>query len=101
VNKGLPPYRFLVPPSTEPSAQIHRASSDSILRHFKSPGTHNTGQFKYSERGVHGGEYSVRPNMQESMIFLKKLFTQQQLEGGNPLGPGQLFSPPDGPMCKF
>lgn len=51
------------------------------------------------ERGVHGGEYSVRPNMQESMVFLRKLFTHQHEGTGN--FPGNQFSPPDGPMRTF
>jgi hypothetical protein len=46
--------------------------------------------------GVHGGEYSVRPNMQESVTFLKKLFSHQQ-EGGNGAYPNML-SPPDNPL---
>lgn len=49
------------------------------------------------EAGVHGGEYSSRPNMQESMVFLRKLFTHQQ-EGGR--GLPSLRSPPDSPMRK-
>jgi hypothetical protein len=48
---------------------------------------------------VHGGAYSVRPNMQESMVFLRKLFTQQhQHEGKTPFP--NLLSPPDDPMRK-
>lgn len=49
-----------------------------------------------NEPGVHGGEYPVRPNMQESMVFLRKLFSHQQ--EGNPFP--NLMSPPDSPMCK-
>jgi len=50
------------------------------------------------ERGVHGGEYSIRPGVQESMIFLRKLFSHQQ-DGGNQIP--SLLSPPDSPMRKF
>jgi hypothetical protein len=48
------------------------------------------------EAGVHGGKYSIRPN--ESMVFLRKLFTHQQ-EGGRGLA-SSLRSPPDSPMRK-
>ena len=49
------------------------------------------------ERGVHGGEYSVRPNMQESMVFLRKLFSHQKPEGTN-ASYSNLMSPPDSPL---
>jgi hypothetical protein len=52
------------------------------------------------ERGVHGGEYSVRPNMQESMIFLRKLFTHQQQEAGI-VSFRNMLSPPDSPLSEF
>ena len=47
-----------------------------------------------TDEAVHGGEYSVRPSRQESVIFLKKLFSHQQD------GPSyqNLVSPPDAPM---
>lgn len=48
------------------------------------------------ERGVHGGEYSTRPNMQESMVFLRKLFSHQQENTF-----ANVLSPPDGPMSMF
>jgi len=51
------------------------------------------------ERGVHGGEYSVRPNMQESMVFLRKLFSHQKQESGN-ASFSNLMSPPDSPLRK-
>ena len=55
-------------------------------------------QMKLSDHEtVHGGEYSVRPNMQESMVFLRKLFSQQhQHEGKTQFQ--NLLSPPDDPM---
>lgn len=49
------------------------------------------------ERGVHGGEYSVRPNMQESMVFLRKLFSHQKQVRGN-VSFSNLMSPPDSPL---
>lgn len=50
--------------------------------------------FHEEDRGVHGGEYSVRPNMQESVDFLRKLFIHQR-EGGDTPGMGSMVSPPD------
>lgn len=43
------------------------------------------------ETGVHGGQNSTRPGMQESMVFLRKLFTRQQEFGQT------TFLPPDNP----
>ena len=48
--------------------------------------------FLDEERGVHNGEFSVRPNVQDSMVFLRKLFTHQR--DGDPVN--KLLSPPDG-----
>lgn len=48
------------------------------------------------ERGVHGGAYGVRPNVHESMVFLRKMFSHQ---GG--AGVSKLLSPPDGRLRKF
>lgn len=76
----LPSYRSLLPPSNEPRNEVQRTSI-----HVE------------DERGVHGGEYSVRPNMQESMVFLRKLFTHQHQDGGKASFPN-LLSPPDSPM---
>ena len=46
-------------------------------------------------------ENIVRPNMEESMKFFKKLFTQPQEEGGS-AGFSTALSPPDRPRhCKF
>jgi len=86
-------------PNRHQQQQFPRAQSDSMLRLKKSPGgiaAVTTTLEGDEERGVHGGEYSVRPNMQESMVFLRKLFTHQH-EGGGTV-PGNLFSPPDAPM---
>jgi Zinc-ribbon, C4HC2 type len=61
----------------------------------------NVSLYRYTgdERGVRGGEYGVRPNVQESMVFLRKLFTHQQQEGGGGGGGyAGLISPPDGPL---
>ena len=93
---GLPRYRNLVP-----SSRGHRSGASAELGvpslgpvgATRGPGISEDEE----ERGVHGGEYPVRPNMQESMVFLKKLFTHHQ-DSARP-GRGAL-SPPDGPMRK-
>lgn len=90
---GLPSYRFLVTPTRR--NQMPRPRSDPNIIKANRPRN-----MKYNieeERGVHGGEYAVRPNMEESMTFLRKLFTHQQ-EGGTSFP--TLQSPPDGPLCK-
>jgi hypothetical protein len=76
----LPRYRSLLPTFGEPRGDAHPSHGLPV-----------------DERGVHGGEYSVRPNMQESMVFLRKLFTHQHQEGGKASFPNFL-SPPDNPM---
>jgi hypothetical protein len=76
----LPRYRSLLPTFGEPRGDVHPSHG-----------------LPEDERGVHGGEYSVRPNMQESMIFLRKLFTHQHQEAGKASFPNFL-SPPDNPM---
>lgn len=50
------------------------------------------------EPGVHGGEYSVRPHMEDSMKFLKKLFTHQQQDASGAFP--NMLSPPDNPLRK-
>lgn len=64
----------------------------------RSPGA--TNPYDVDEAGVHGGEYSVRPQMKESMVFLKKLVNYQQESGGIAGSSGfrGLMSPPDGPI---
>jgi hypothetical protein len=58
---------------------------------------HNASPANVADREtVHRGEYSVRPNMEESMVFMKKLVSRQQ-QGGLVV----LRSPPDGPMRKL
>jgi hypothetical protein len=57
----------------------------------------NRSPFLDEERGVHNGEFSVRPNVQDSMVFLRKLFTHQR-EGGDAVN--KLLSPPDGRLRK-
>ncbi|GKZ00061.1 hypothetical protein MPSEU_000959500 [Mayamaea pseudoterrestris] len=99
----LPRYRFLVPlvdgsGAPRSSDSLSRLAQNPLVRQLNNQQPkHNfagTGftQEEDMERGVHGGEYSVRPNMQESMVFLKKLFTQQ------PKDDAAMFSPPDSPM---
>jgi hypothetical protein len=77
----LPSYRSLLPSSNNGNIQVRR------------------GDKRNDYESVHGGEYSVRPNMQESMVFLRKLFTHQQQQEGNTPFPN-LLSPPDDPMRK-
>jgi hypothetical protein len=72
-----------------------RPMSDPNMIKAKRPT--NTKYTFEEERGVHGGEYAVRPNMEESMTFLRKLFTHQQ-EGGTSFP--TLRSPPDSPLSK-
>lgn len=79
-------------PSPDKQSQIviRSQTGDRRLKAISSSGD--------EERGVHGGQTSVRPNVQESMTFLRKLFTHQQ-ENVHPF-PNSL-SPPDGPFRKF
>ena len=87
---GLPKYTRS---ATQTSNYFPRPQSDpNFLK-----GHYQGKTEQYDEPGVHGGEYSVRPNMEESMTFLRKLFNHQQ-EGGKPYP--TLLSPPDSPMCK-
>ncbi len=57
----------------------------------------NRSTYADDERGVHNGEFSVRPSVQDSMVFLRKLFTHQR-EGGDAVN--KLLSPPDGRLRK-
>jgi hypothetical protein len=95
-NAGLPRHRFLVPTSSQPTNSFKRSTSDPVLKSGLSTGPIENDD---EDRGVHGGDYGVRPNMQESMVFLRKLFTHQQDGGGSSFP--NLFSPPDGPMRTF
>ena len=56
--------------------------------------------YDVDETGVHGGEYSVRPQMKESVVFLRKLVNYQQESGGIAGSSGYrgLISPLDGPV---
>lgn len=111
---SLPRYRFLVPLADGKYSAVQgklltdrvpRAVSESMMNGMQNKAMidRRMGVSPESdlERGVHNGEYSVRPNMQESMVFLKKLFTQQHHEGGSAAPRSSMFSPPDSPMCKF
>ena len=80
----LPSYRSLLPSSQDSKIRVPR-SREKLMDY----------------ETVHGGEYSVRPNMQESMVFLRKLFTQQQQQEGHTPYPNNLLSPPDDPMRKL
>lgn len=85
----------------------HASLSTAALPSYRSllPSSHDTrkkaqqpGMSVVDEKGVHGGEFSVRPNMQESMVFLRKLFTHQHQEGGKASIPN-LMSPSDGDVA--
>ena len=86
-HAGLPSYRGLV------ASPTRRPKSDPLLAAMAPTKKVHI----ENEPGVHGGEYAVRPNMQESMVFLRKLFSHQQ--EGNQFPP-TLLSPPDSPMSK-
>ena len=88
---GLPHYRSLIPQGRR--GALPRIRSDPNMIKVNRPNSN----YQHDEPGVHGGEYSVRPNMEESMTFLRKLFTHQQ-EGGSTLP--TLLAPPDSPLRK-
>ena len=75
---------------------LPRPKSDPNLNKG-TPQTSKTLNYRQDEPGVHGGEYSVRPNIDESMTFLRKLFTHQQAGAAFPT----LLSPPDNPQSKY
>jgi hypothetical protein len=89
--------RHLIPPSRVQPPTLPRIMSDPNMNKGARRQTPKNINFRQDEPGVHGGEYSVRPNMEESMTFLRKLFTHQQGGGAFPT----LLSPPDSPQCKF
>jgi hypothetical protein len=91
---GLTRYGTLLP-SPGKAKPLHKVSSSPMLASVPLQG--RLQRIDGDEAGVHGGEYSIRPNMQESMVFLRKLFTHQQ-DGGR--GFPSLRSPPDSPMRK-
>jgi hypothetical protein len=85
-------------PGQRGSKPMQRAASDDIVKNLQGRGAPKVlGLDPEDERGVHGGEYSVRPNMQESMVFLRKLFTHQHEGKSFP----NLLSLPDSPMREF
>ena len=87
-GKGLPHYRYLGQSPVQ--AEMQRTKSDTNIAQRMS----KKYRASLDEPGVHGGEYSIRPNMEESMTFLKKLFSHHQDSGGG-------FLPPDNPLSKF
>lgn len=105
---GLPNYRYLsnTTSGTSPGfSSIVRTKSDGNLeKKFRqnydanttiSPSTGESLRRMMKESGLQGSGSSVRPNMEESIKFLKKLFTQPH-EGGT-AGFSTVFSPPDRP----
>lgn len=103
-SKGqLPHYRDLVPVTPREGPAFSRIRSDPNLNsRIRSPSNIHANRHSTSGRDldepVHGGEYSVRPNMEESMTFLKKLFSHHQ-ESGTTFP--TLLSPPDNPVRKL
>lgn len=87
-GKGLPHYRYLGQSPVQ--AEMQRTKSDTNIAQRMS----KKYRASLDEPGVHGGEYSIRPNMEESMTFLKKLFSHHQDSGGG-------FLPPDNPLSKY
>lgn len=99
----LPHYRDLVPATPRDGPSFSRTRSDPNLNStIRSESNADAKRHSASEHDidepVHGGEYSVRPNMEESMTFLRKLFSHHQ-ESGTTFP--TLLSPPDNPVCKL
>jgi hypothetical protein len=91
----LPHYRDLV--STQRGGTFARTRSDPNISQTDKQRKPCIDQTK-DEPGVHGGHYTVRPNIQESMTFLNKLYSHQK-EAGTTFP--TLISPPDSPVRKF
>lgn len=92
-KRQLPHYRDLVPATAMRRQSFSRTRSDPNLNSSRQVSS------KFDlDQPVHGGEYSVRPNMEESMTFLRKLFSHHQ-EAGTTFP--TLLSPPDSPVCKL
>jgi hypothetical protein len=91
----LPHYRDLV--STRRGGTFARTHSDPNISKTEETRKSCIDQTK-DEPGVHGGHYTVRPNIQESMTFFNKLYSHQK-EAGTTFP--TLISPPDSPVRKF
>jgi hypothetical protein len=91
----LPHYRDLV--STQRGGTFTRTRSDPNISKTEKQRKSCIDQTK-DEPGVHGGHYTVRPNIQESMTFLNKLYSHQK-EAGTTFP--TLITPPDSPVRKF
>lgn len=109
---ALPSYRFLVPVvdalASHQAAESMTRYDDPLQMLLKKPSKREAQHYRAvaskeddQERGVHGGEYSVRPDMQESMVFLKKIFSQHQKDESSIPSRATMLSPPDSPMCKW
>jgi hypothetical protein len=93
----LPHYRDLVPVSPTRDGAFTRTRSDPNLSKAESQRKSRFDRPK-DEPGVHGGHYTVRPNIEESMTFLNKLYSHQKDAGSTfPT----LVTPPDSPVRKF
>jgi hypothetical protein len=53
-----------------------------MLNKRRADASERVGIYSDEERGVHGGEYSKGPSMQESVVFRRKLFSHQQPADG-------------------
>jgi hypothetical protein len=56
-----------------------------------------------AERGVHGGEYSISPDKQESLVFVRKLVSHKhpQLDQTSSSAFQSHLTPPDSPIRKL
>lgn len=61
------------------------------------------GLFGDEEKGGYDGEHNARPNIQDPMVFLKKLFTHphQQYEQNGSIAFLSHLTPPDNPMRTY
>jgi hypothetical protein len=91
----LPHYRDLV--STHRVGTFARSGSDPNISKTETKRKSYINE-KKDEPGVHGGHYTVRPNIQESMTFLNKLYSHRK-EAGTTFP--TLLTPPDSPVRKF
>ncbi|KAG7356776.1 zinc-ribbon C4HC2 type domain containing protein [Nitzschia inconspicua] len=91
---NLPHYRDLVPVSPARVGSFARTHSDPNLSKTDKQRKARFDRPK-DEPGVHGGHYTVRPNIEESMNFLNKLYSHQK-DAGTTFP--TLVSPPDSPV---
>ena len=89
------------PSRSKGPSTMQRVRSDPMLLQLALGGQHKRNKYNPNvgtdDDPVHAGAYSVRPNRNESLVFLKKLVTHQQ---GDNRQLESLMSPPDSPLCK-